>query len=38
LLDVGAPDFDAVTPEGGPDVKAAIVPVRLIYETSHPLS
>ncbi|MFN7192036.1 MAG: acyl-CoA transferase, partial [Rhodospirillales bacterium] len=32
LIDVGAPDFDAAAPEGGADVKAAIVSVRLIYE------
>ena len=38
LIDVGAPDFDAAAPEGGADVKAAIVSVRLIYETAHPLN
>jgi hypothetical protein len=38
LIDVGAPDFDAAAPEGGADVKAAIVPVRLTYETAHPLN
>ena len=37
LMDIGSPDFDGAAPEGGPDVKAAIVPVRLIYETSHAL-
>lgn len=38
LINVGAPDFDAAAPEGGADVKAAIVSVRLIYETAHPLN
>ena len=38
LIDVGAPDFDAAAPEGGADVKAAIVSVRLIYETANPLN
>ena len=38
LIDVGAPDFDAAAPEGGADVKAAIVSVRLTYETAHPLN
>ena len=37
-MEIGAPDFDGAAPEGGPDVKAAIVPVRLIYETAHPLN
>ena len=38
LINVGAPDFDAAAPEGGADVKAAIVSVRLIYDTAHPLN
>ena len=38
LMDVGAPDFDGAAPEGGPDIKAAVVPVRLTYETTHPLT
>ena len=38
LMDTGAPDFDGAAPEGGPDIKAAIVPVRLTYETTHPLT
>ena len=38
LMDVGAPDFDGAAPEGGPDIKAASVPVRLTYETTHPLT
>jgi hypothetical protein len=38
LIDIGAPDFDAAAPEGGADVKAAIVSVRLIYETADPLN
>jgi hypothetical protein len=37
-IEIGAPDFDGAAPEGGPDVKAAVVPVRLIYETAHPLN
>ena len=37
-MEIGAPDFDGAAPEGGLDVKAAIVPVRLIYETAHPLN
>jgi len=37
-MEIGAPDFDGAAPEGGPDIKAAIVPVRLIYETAHPLN
>jgi hypothetical protein len=37
-IDVGAPDFDAAAPEGGPDLKSAIVLVRLIYDTAHPLN
>ena len=37
-MEIGAPDFDGAAPEGGPDVKAAVVPVRLIYETAHPLN
>ena len=37
LMDIGAPDFDSAAPEGGPDIKAAVVSVRLTYETSHPL-
>ena len=38
LMDIGAPDFDSAAPEGGPDIKAAVVSVRLTYETSHPLT
>ena len=38
LMDIGPPDFDGAAPEGGPDIKAAIVPVRLTYETTHPLT
>ena len=38
LMDTGAPDFDGAAPEGGPDIKAAIVAVRLTYETTHPLT
>lgn len=38
LMDTGAPDFDGAAPEGGPDIKAAVVPVRLTYETTHPLT
>ena len=37
-MEIGAPDFDGAAPEGGPDVKAAIVPIRLVYETSNPLT
>ncbi len=37
-MEIGAPDFDGAAPEGGPDVKAAIVPLRLVYETSNPLT
>ena len=37
-MEIGAPDFDGAAPEGGPDIKAAIVPVRLTYETAHPLN
>jgi hypothetical protein len=37
-IEIGAPDFDGAAPEGGPDVKAAIVPIRLVYETSNPLT
>ncbi len=36
-MDIGPPDFDGAAPEGGPDIKAAIVPVRLTYETTHAL-
>jgi len=36
-IEIGAPDFDGAAPEGGPDIKAAIVPIRLIYETQAPL-
>ena len=38
LMDIGAPDFDSAAPEGGPDIKAAVVSVRLTYETSHALT
>jgi len=38
LMDIGPPDFDGAAPEGGPDIKAAIVPIRLTYETTHPLT
>ena len=31
-------DFDGASPEGGLDVKAAILPIRLFYETSNPLT
>ncbi len=37
-MEIGPPDFDGAAPEGGPDVKAAILPIRLIYETSNPLT
>ena len=37
-MEIGAPDFDGAAPEGGPNVKAAIVPIRLVYETSNPLT
>lgn len=37
-MEIGAPDFDGAAPEGGPDVKAAIVAIRLVYETSNPLT
>jgi len=37
-MEIGAPDFDGAAPEGGPDVKAAIVPIRLVYETSNSLT
>ena len=37
-IEIGAPDFDGAAPEGGPDVKAAIGPIRLVDETSHPLT
>ena len=37
-MEIGAPDFDGAAPEGGPDVKDAIVPIRLVYETSNPLT
>ena len=38
LMDIGPPDFDGAAPEGGPDIKAAVVPVRLTYETPHALA
>ena len=38
LMDIGAPDFDSAAPDGGPDIKAAVVPIRVTYETSHPLT
>jgi hypothetical protein len=38
LMDIGAPDFDGAAPDGGPDIKAAVVPIRVTYETSHPLT
>ena len=38
LMDIGAPDFDGAAPDGGPDIKAAVVSVRLTYETAHALS
>ena len=37
-MEIGTPDFDCAAPEGGPDIKAAIVPIRLVYETSNPLT
>ena len=37
-MEIGKPDFDGAAPEGGPDVKAAIVPIRLVYETSNSLT
>lgn len=36
-LEIGAPDFEGAAPEGGADVRSAIVPVRLTYETANPL-
>jgi len=38
LMDIGPPDFDGAAPEGGADIKAAVVPIRVTYETSHPLT
>jgi hypothetical protein len=38
LIDIGSPDFDGAAPDGGPDIKAAVVSVRLTYETSHTLT
>ena len=38
LMDIGSPDFDGAAPDGGPDIKAAVVPIRLTYETFHPLT
>ena len=38
LMDIGPPDFDGAAPEGGPDIKATVVPVRLTYETPHALA
>jgi hypothetical protein len=37
-MEIGAPDFDGAPPESGPDFKAAIVPIRLVNETSNPLT
>ena len=37
-MEIGPPDFDGAAPEGGLDVKAAILPIRLFYETSNPLT
>lgn len=37
-MDIGAPDFDGAAPDGGPDIKAAVVSVQLTYETDHALS
>ena len=37
-MEIGPPDFDGAAPEGGLDVKAAILSIRLFYETSHPLT
>jgi hypothetical protein len=36
-LEIGAPDFDGASPEGAGDVRSAIVPMRLVYETVNPL-
>lgn len=38
LMEIGSPDFDGAAPDGGPDIKATVVPIRVTYETSHPLS
>ena len=38
LMEIGSPDFDGAAPDGGPDIKAAVVPLRLTYETAHPLT
>ena len=38
LMEIGSPDFDGAAPDGGPDIKAAVVPIRVTYETSHPLT
>ena len=38
LMDIGSPDFDGAAPDGGPDIKAAVVSIRLTYETSNPLT
>lgn len=38
LIEIGPPDFDGAAPDGGPDIKAAVVPIRVTYETSHPLT
>jgi glutathione reductase (NADPH) len=38
LMEIGSPDFDGAAPDGGPDIKAAVVPIRITYETSHPLT
>ena len=38
LMEIGSPDFDGAAPDGGPDIKAAVVSIRLTYETSNPLT
>jgi hypothetical protein len=38
LMEIGSPDFDGAAPDGGSDIKAAVVPIRLNYETSQPLT
>ena len=38
LMEISAPDFNEAAPEGGSDVKAALVSIKLIYETAHPLT
>jgi hypothetical protein len=37
-MQAGGPEFDKADPEGGADLKAATVVVRLTYETATPLS